>query len=262
MGGKQAVANITRETGNSNVDVFPIDLSSFASVKKAAAAVLAKHPKLDILICDAGTSTPRHLTEDGFEWVMQVNYIGHFLLQRLLLPTLRASPAGKVINVASGASYEACAQAMVKECTTPQNIDKIAHTGDVPANSSNYGLTKFMQVYESRELTIREKAHGSNVRAFTIRPGFVDTPLVRATVPPATNASWCNGPFKSYKTCPMPASAGACSPTFISVTDMPEDQAGDFYYLCEVVAPPTWLLADKRQTQLFDLSLKWTNTTD
>lgn len=42
----------------------------------------------------------RHLTEEGFERVFVVNYLGHFLLTNLLLPELERSN-GRVVNVAS-----------------------------------------------------------------------------------------------------------------------------------------------------------------
>ena len=71
------------------------------------------HKSVDILINDAGiSSNPAGLppnTEDGFERVFQVNYLGPFLLTQLLLPALRASESARVIDVASSASYMSCA---------------------------------------------------------------------------------------------------------------------------------------------------------
>ena len=67
---------------------------------------------LDVLVCNAGINTSAiaphgpcpALTEDGFNSVFQVNYLGHFALTRLLIPALRASvqPGGaRIVNVAS-----------------------------------------------------------------------------------------------------------------------------------------------------------------
>jgi len=50
--GQAAVDNITRLTGNSKVEALQLDLSSFDSVRKVAAAVLAKHQVLDVVIND------------------------------------------------------------------------------------------------------------------------------------------------------------------------------------------------------------------
>ena len=67
-------------------------------------------PCVDILVCNAGVNgsaiAPRGpgapMTEDGFNALWQVNYLGHFALTRLLVPRLRASrqPGGaRIVNV-------------------------------------------------------------------------------------------------------------------------------------------------------------------
>ena len=97
-----------------------IDLSAFDSIRRFTDELLSKHSKLDVLVNNAGMSgmplpsglTP--ITGDGFERVFQVNYLGPFYLTELLLPALRASTApggGRVINVASSASYLNCGMA-------------------------------------------------------------------------------------------------------------------------------------------------------
>lgn len=71
------------------------DLMSFASVKKASKDVhrqlrTANQEGLDVLINNAGIAYfPAILTEDGFDVQMQVNYLSHFLLTKLLLPQLQ-----------------------------------------------------------------------------------------------------------------------------------------------------------------------------
>lgn len=52
---------------------------------------------------------PFQKTEDGFESHFQVNYLGHFLLTNLLLPTIKETAKGKeefcrIVNTASTAS--------------------------------------------------------------------------------------------------------------------------------------------------------------
>lgn len=261
--GKAAVSNITRLTGNSRVESLVLDLSSFASVRQVVAEVLAKHTVLDLVIMDAGVSTPHGVTKDGFEYVVQVNYLGHFLLEQLVLPALRASQAGKLIHVSSGASYLAC-YGHAPDCTS---LDKIAAIVKANTTVSNYGLTKFMQVYNARELALREKARGSKVRAYAIRPGLVDTPLVERTMPPTQEKYLCSVPqcvngWRGHKcdTCPMPASAGANSPTYVAVTDLPVEQDGDFYFMCKVTKPPAWTDVEANQAKLYDMSLHWTGT--
>lgn len=266
--GQAAAANITRITGNKNVEVFTLDLGSFKSVRDVAAQVSAKHKGLDFVIMDAGISTSgAPLTDDGFEPVMEVNYLGHFLLEQLLLPALRVNK-GKLIHVASGASYQACQEAgLPTGCLDDVTVlEKLMKTPTIVNKTGNYGLTKFMQVYNALELAARENALGSGVRAYAIRPGFVDTPLVRRTVDPATKKAWCSWPIcvnggcggSNPPPCPMPETAGACSPTYVAVTDLPQAQDGDFYFLCKKVAPPPWANPKANQKKLYDMSLAWT----
>lgn len=256
--GQEAAANITRLTGNTKVESLQLDLSSFNSTRKVAATVLAKHESLDILINDAGVATPQKgLTADGFEYVMQVNYISHFLLEQLLLPALRASGAGKVIHVSSGAGF--------RPGTT--DLDNMSAIAKSPTSTSNYGLTKFMMIYNARELSVREAALGSKVRGYSIRPGLVDTPLVREHMPEWMQKELCSKPicgagFRGQDCdtpCPMKPSAGANSPTYVAVTDLPEDQAGDLYWQCQPETPPAWSDAAANQAKLYDMSLGWTS---
>src|SRR5690606_4604514 len=100
---QQAIAEIRREHPQAQLDFVALDLASLASVRRAAAEVMAKYPVLDVLINNAGLANmQRQTSEDGFEMTFAVNHLGPFLLTNLLLPALRAGK-GRVITVASGA---------------------------------------------------------------------------------------------------------------------------------------------------------------
>ena len=75
--------------------MYKLDLSSLASVRECAAAVLEKEPCIDLLVNNAGVMMcPQWKTEDGFDMQFGTNHVGHFLLTELLLPALRKSAAG------------------------------------------------------------------------------------------------------------------------------------------------------------------------
>ncbi len=80
------------------------DLASLRSVRAFAANVLDRHARIDALVNNAGVvPEQRQLTEDGFEHVLAVAFLGPFLLTTLLLPSLRARTgerAGRVVNLA------------------------------------------------------------------------------------------------------------------------------------------------------------------
>lgn len=78
--------DIVRATGNNNVIVKKLDLSSLTSVRGFAKDILATEPRLDVLINNAGAGGLSHgKTADGLLTGMQVNHFGPFLLTNLLV---------------------------------------------------------------------------------------------------------------------------------------------------------------------------------
>ena len=100
-----AAARVTNAAAaGATVGTFIADLSSQAAVRKLAAEVLARHPKLDILINNAGAMyTSRQLSADGIELTWALNHLAPFLLTTLLLDRLRASAPSRIITTASEA---------------------------------------------------------------------------------------------------------------------------------------------------------------
>ncbi|GGU95488.1 3-oxoacyl-ACP reductase [Actinomadura cremea] len=82
---------------------YRADLSSLAETRALAEAVRADHPRLDVLVNNAGIGGPRDREEsaDGHELTFAVNYLSGYLLTRLLLPALAASAPARIVNVSS-----------------------------------------------------------------------------------------------------------------------------------------------------------------
>lgn len=90
------------------MEFIHLDLQSFASIKAAADTFLTKESQLHVLLNNAGILTqPYTLTEDGYEVQFGTNYMGHFLLTKLLTPVLiktaeTAPPNSvRVVNISS-----------------------------------------------------------------------------------------------------------------------------------------------------------------
>lgn len=78
------------------------DFSRLADVRRAAETIRAGYPVIDVLINAAGLHcTRRHLTADGNELVFQVNHLASFLLTMLLLPNVKQSAQGRILQVNS-----------------------------------------------------------------------------------------------------------------------------------------------------------------
>ena len=143
-----------------SVTPFLADLSSQAAVRQLAAEVLARHPRIDVFINNAGAMySSRHLTSDGIELTWAVNHLAPFLLTTLLLDRLKASSPFRVITTASDAHYGA----------------------DIPFDDLNaethyrgfarYKETKLANILFTRELARR--LEGTDATCSCFHPGLV-----------------------------------------------------------------------------------------
>lgn len=97
-----AAAEISRETGNHNIDVCIVELNKLGSVRYAASQLLAREARIDLLINNAGAMLSElSLSAEGVEMNMAVNYLGHFALTGLLMPRLLATPGSRTVGLSS-----------------------------------------------------------------------------------------------------------------------------------------------------------------
>ena len=102
--GESAAAAIRGRVPAASVEVLPLDLASFESIRSFPARLGATTRPLHALVLNAGLMTqdrqPR-FTAEGFELTLGTNHVGHFLLTHLLLPRLRAAAPARIVVVAS-----------------------------------------------------------------------------------------------------------------------------------------------------------------
>lgn len=106
---KIAAARVrTAAAGGATVGTLIADLSSQAAVRTLAAEVLARYPRLDMLVNNAGAMhTTRQLSDDGIELTWALNHLAPFLMTTLLLDRLKASAPSRIITTASEAHHGA-----------------------------------------------------------------------------------------------------------------------------------------------------------
>ncbi|MEK0315029.1 SDR family NAD(P)-dependent oxidoreductase [Cohnella sp. 56] len=169
-----AVANEIRASAGNRitVDVFIADMSSQRSIRRAANEILAKCPKIDILINNAGAMFVDHkLTEDGIEMTMAVNHIAPFLLTRLLLDRLMLSEHGRVITTSSHGHKMARKGIDFDDLSGKRYFDFFGKLKGGP--NFRYGESKLANILFTTELMQRLK--GTNVTAYSFDPGLVAT---------------------------------------------------------------------------------------
>jgi NAD(P)-dependent dehydrogenase (short-subunit alcohol dehydrogenase family) len=162
--GKAARTQVASESGNQSVDLMIADLSSPTSVRGLATEFNAKYPKLDVLVNDAAIFTSkRTVTADGLELMFATNYLGPFLLTRLLIPRLEAAKPSRVINVSAPSSVK-------PDFDDLQGERKFGAIGA-------FGASKAEDLLFTYALARRLEGRGVTVNAY--HPGIVRTNLVR-----------------------------------------------------------------------------------
>jgi NAD(P)-dependent dehydrogenase (short-subunit alcohol dehydrogenase family) len=145
-------------------DVFVADLSSQREVRRLAAEIAARYPRLDVLVNNAAAVYSRRtLSADGIEMQLAVNHLAAYLLTRLLLDRLAQAGSARVITVASGAHFRG-------------RID----FDDLNASRHYFGLTAYNQSKLANVLFTYELARrlqGTSVTANCLHPGLVRTAI-------------------------------------------------------------------------------------
>ncbi|HUQ56650.1 SDR family NAD(P)-dependent oxidoreductase [Lentzea sp.] len=155
---------------NGDVSVRELDLTSLESVRAAAAGLRSTHPRIDLLINNAGVMyTPKQTTRDGFEAQFGTNHLGHFAFTGLLLDLMLPVPGSRVVTVSS----------------TGHRIRAAIHFDDLQWERSYsrvgaYGQSKLANLMFTYELQRRLAAHGTTV-AVAAHPGISNTELARNT---------------------------------------------------------------------------------
>ena len=101
---EQVAARIEQQGGR--VTIYPCDIANPEDCDRMAAEVLAEHPRVDVLVNNAGRSIRRPVLRSlnrfhDFERTMQLNYFGAIRLTMALLPRLIDQGGAHVINIST-----------------------------------------------------------------------------------------------------------------------------------------------------------------
>lgn len=80
------------------------DLSLMREAKRIGNDIAASEPRVDVLINNAGAVfANRRVTAEGLETTFALNHMSYFILTALLLDSVKAAPAGRIVSTASRA---------------------------------------------------------------------------------------------------------------------------------------------------------------
>jgi NAD(P)-dependent dehydrogenase (short-subunit alcohol dehydrogenase family) len=142
------------------------DVRREASLAACVATAMARWGRIDILHYNVGVSLGGGdsiidtITEDAFDMISAINLRGCIMVCKHVLPIMRAQKSGSIITISSVAAYE--------------NYPYVV-----------YKATKAALVEFTKQVAIQNAADG--VRANTILPGLMDTPMAVDTRARASN---------------------------------------------------------------------------
>jgi NAD(P)-dependent dehydrogenase (short-subunit alcohol dehydrogenase family) len=224
--GEAALAEVKRRSGSDAVSLLFCDLGSQASVRSLATAFRAAHPRLHILVNNAGgVSTERRETVDGIEETFAVNHLGPFLLTNLLLDIIEKSAPARIVNVASTGHYRATL-----------DFDDLGYAKGGYWIMRAYSRSKLANVIFTRDLARR--LAGKNVTVTSLHPGAVATNIW------AGAPAWAKPLLAIAKRLFMisPQEGGARI-VYLATSPEVEGQTGG-YYENDVERPPARLAQD------------------
>ena len=145
---------IQKQSGNKNVTFKIIDLTSFKSVRKFAEDFLKTEERLDILINNAAVQylpkfTDESFNIDGIEEEVAINFTAVCRLTSLLLPALKKSSRGVIVNVNSGLALAPKTTSAIY-CATKAALDNFSRSLRYQLESSNVDvLQAFLPLVET-----------------------------------------------------------------------------------------------------------------
>lgn len=213
---EKAAENVRASVANSDVEVMQLDVANLSSIKAFATAFQSRFDALHILINNAGIMgvPTRQTTSDGFEAQFGTNHLGPFALTGLLMPTLQATPASRIIAVAS----------IAHRSTPGMNLDDPNFERSEYKAFDAYAKSKLANLLFIHELDRRLRAKGMDMIAASGHPGYSASNI-------GTAANPGNNPLKTLmfrlgNLFAMPTRKGMLS-ILCAATD-PEINSGDF----------------------------------
>jgi NADP-dependent 3-hydroxy acid dehydrogenase YdfG len=152
-----AVVDKIKKRGG-KAEALPLDVSVAAEVEKAAAQILDRHRRIDLLVNSAGINVPKRRWADmeleGWNKLVDINLNGVLYCMRAVRPAMGRQQDGCIINVASWAGR---------------------HVSKMPGPA--YTATKHAVLALTHSFNMDECVNG--LRACCLSPGEVATPILK-----------------------------------------------------------------------------------
>jgi len=227
---RAAREEIVAASGNEKVFVHQLDMSDTQQVYKFARNFRNAHPRLNVLVNNAGCMLQERKVVGGVESNFATNTLGTYVLTTELMPLLEKSEDPRVITVSSGG--------MFTEKLDAGNIQSLKGSFDCKAV---YAHNKRQQVILTEEWA---KLHAS-VHFSSMTPGMTDTPGLRSSLPDVHRRM--EGRLRSVE-------MGADTIVWLACKEKVEHESGLFYIDRSPQSthlPLAWTKSSKNDRKLF-----------
>lgn len=144
------------------VTCHALDVACRDRVRALPGAVHAQHGRVDVLVNNAGVAlggTFEQVSEDDFDWLMDINFHGLVRMTRAFLPYLRAGDDSRIVNISS-------------------LYGLISPAGQAAYSASKFAVRGFSNA-------LRHELAGSRVGVTVVHPGGVATAIAKNARVPA-----------------------------------------------------------------------------
>jgi NAD(P)-dependent dehydrogenase (short-subunit alcohol dehydrogenase family) len=242
---RRPAAAVETVGGIGGVEVDELDLANLDSVRGFAKRFLASGRPIDIVINNAGVmACPETRVGPGWEAQFAINHLGHYALVNLLWPAIAGHGAARVVAVSTGL-----------------NESSRIHWDDVQFERGYDKWQAYVQAKKANALfAARLDVLGRDVgvRAFSVNPGYILTPLQRhLTKEEMIAAGWIdedgNAAMPIFKT---PAQ-GAATQVWAATSPTLAGMGGVYCAECDIAEVPE--SSDVDATRLWTLSAELTD---
>lgn len=192
---QRALEELSRLGYPGRVESLPLDLEDRGSIQDFAEAFKERYGSLDVLVNNAGVLLREETrTRNGLEAHFDINYLGHFHLDALLLPSLKED--GLVVSLSSLAHKMEIADI---------HFQDLSLEGQGYERMKAYSQSKLAMALLGVELSRRFE--GSRRRSLIVHPGVSNTDLVSRWFPgllgrwfmPLTRLAGISGPAEGAR---------------------------------------------------------------
>jgi retinol dehydrogenase 12 len=183
--GEEAKKSIEESEKKSGVvEVWQLDLSSYASVEEFASRVNKELPRLDVILENAGIATQDFNLAEGNEATITTNVISTYLLALLVLPKLKETAAKfnkqtYLTIVSSEVHFMTEIPYITKEKDDASVFDILNQNKNM---SDRYNVSKLLEVFASRQMVADHMQPKSPEQPYPVISNFINPGLCHSSL--------------------------------------------------------------------------------